>query len=128
FVRAVERKPTRPRGAAQGDPMKRASDPSPQRGEGGEGGFASEPQPPKPKPPTRPWLQRLSLFTGVMVVMAASVLVAWGLRRYLHHSPRFSIATVDVQGNHRLTPLQIAKSAGITTGDNIFDLDEEHAA
>ena len=75
----------------------------------------------------RPWLVRFQLVTGILVVMAASVLVAWGLRRYLHKSPRFAIATISIDGNHRLTPHQIEERAGLATGDNIFNLDEERA-
>ncbi len=74
------------------------------------------------------WLQGFQVVTGVIVVMAASVLVAWGLRRYLHKSPRFAIATISIDGNRRLTPAQIDKRAGLATGDNIFGLDEERAA
>jgi cell division protein FtsQ len=74
-----------------------------------------------------PWLQRLSLFTGIIVVVAASLLVAWGLRRYLRTSPRFSVRVVQVEGNARRTPHQIAQRAGIETGMNIFEIDEQAA-
>jgi cell division protein FtsQ len=59
--------------------------------------------------------------------MAASVLVAWGLRRYLHKSPRFAIAVIQIDGNQRLTVHQISKRGGIATGNNIFKLDEQRA-
>ncbi len=75
----------------------------------------------------RPWLRRLSLMSGVIVVVAASVLVAWGLRRYLRQSPRFSVRTVEVEGNQRRTPHQIAKRAGIENGTNVFSIDEADA-
>lgn len=75
----------------------------------------------------RPWLRRLSLFTGVIIVVSASVLVAWGLRRYLRQSPRFSVRTVHVEGNERRTPHQIAKRAGIESGTNVFGIDETSA-
>lgn len=71
----------------------------------------------------RRWLGRLSLMTGIIVVVAASVLVAWGMRRYLHSSPRFAIRTVEVGGNVRRTAHQIAKRAGLEVGQNIFALE-----
>jgi cell division protein FtsQ len=70
------------------------------------------------------WTRRLQLMVGVVVVIAASLLVAWGLRRYLRSSPRFAVRTLHVDGNHRRTPHQIAKRAGILIGDNIFGVDE----
>jgi len=71
------------------------------------------------------WMHRLSLVTGIIVVISASVMVAWGLRRYLRSSPRFSVRTVQVEGNHRRTPHQIAKLAGIEAGKNVFTVEEE---
>jgi cell division protein FtsQ len=73
------------------------------------------------------FVQRLQMLTGVLVVLAASVLVAWGLRRYLHQSPRFSVATVAVEGTKRLTQQRVARAAGIASGSNIFEIDEETA-
>lgn len=92
--------------------------------------------PPKPKRSRRrdravkrlgDFIQRLQLLTGVLVVIAAAVLVAWGLRRYLHKSPRFSISTVTVEGTRRLTRKRITQAAGVAPGTNIFQIDE-HAA
>ncbi len=74
------------------------------------------------------WLQRLSLMTGIIVVISASVLVAWGLRRYLHSSPRFAVRTVHVDGNVRRTAHQIIQRAGIEVGKNVFAVDEGEAA
>lgn len=78
-------------------------------------------------PRLQAWMHRLSLVTGIIVVIAASVMVAWGLRRYLRSSPRFSVRTVQVEGNLRRTPHQIAKLAGIETGKNVFTVEEENA-
>jgi cell division protein FtsQ len=78
-------------------------------------------------PRLQAWMQRLSLVTGIIVVISASVLVAWGLRRYLRSSPRFAVRTVQVEGNQRRTPHQIAKLAGIETGRNVFTVEEEVA-
>src|SRR5262249_43644070 len=41
------------------------------------------------------------LVAGAAVVLAASISVAWGVRRYLMHSPRFAVRTVLVAGEHR---------------------------
>jgi len=62
------------------------------------------------------------------VVVAASVMVAWGLRRYLHKSPRFAVTNVVVDGVKRLSPQRVSRAAGIAAGHNIFDIDEESAA
>jgi cell division protein FtsQ len=76
----------------------------------------------------RPLFQKLQVMTGVIVVVAASVMVAWGLRRYLHKSPRFAVTSVVVDGVKRLSPQRVSRAAGIAAGNNIFDIDEESAA
>lgn len=63
------------------------------------------------------------LAIGVAVVLTASIAVAWGARRYLTTSPRFSVRTVVVDGNHRRTAPQIAAAGGVAVGKNIFALD-----
>jgi cell division protein FtsQ len=73
------------------------------------------------------WLSRLSLLTGILVVVSASLLCAWGLRRYLRASSRFSVRTVHVDGNVRRTPHQLSQRAGIAPGMNIFEVDEAAA-
>jgi cell division protein FtsQ len=65
----------------------------------------------------------LQLVAGVVVVLAASIAVAWGARRYLMTSPRFAVRTVLVDGNHRRTPKQVADAAGVAVGKNVFALD-----
>ncbi|MEM1032586.1 MAG: FtsQ-type POTRA domain-containing protein [Myxococcota bacterium] len=74
------------------------------------------------------WWGRFSLVTGVIVVISASVLVAWGLRRYLHQSPRFALRKVVVEGHQRRTPQGLAKAGGLEAGRNIFGIDEAQAA
>ncbi|MEM9695780.1 MAG: cell division protein FtsQ/DivIB [Myxococcota bacterium] len=73
---------------------------------------------------TKRWAARLSLATGVTVVFAASILVAWGLRRYLRSSPRFSLRTIVVEGNERLTDRQVAARGQVEEGVNLFVFDE----
>lgn len=92
------------------------------------------PPPPKraePSPLKRPLgraLRALQLTFGVIVVLVASVAVAWGARRYVMTSPRFAIRTVLVeQGEERASAGQVASSAGVEVGKNIFALDLAHA-
>ncbi len=88
---------------------------------------------PLPVRPSRPaksaasWVTRVKLVAGIVIVTASSVLVAYGLRRYLHQSPRFAIKTVYIDGNVRRSAHQIAKRAGIEIGKNIFLIDEQNA-
>jgi cell division protein FtsQ len=79
--------------------------------------------PPQPSRLAGSWLARFRLATGIIVVLTASVLVAWGLRRYLQSSPRFAIRTVQVAGNVRRTAHQLAQRAGAEVGKNIFAVD-----
>ena len=74
------------------------------------------------------WLRRLQWVTGIIVVVATSVLVAWGLHRYLRSSPRFAVKHVEVEGARRRRPQQLLKRAGIANGQNIFALDTERAS
>lgn len=69
----------------------------------------------------------LQLLAGVMVVLAASVAVAWGARRYIMSSPRFAIRTVLVDGIRRRSADQVASTGGVAVGGNIFALDPEAA-
>jgi cell division protein FtsQ len=63
------------------------------------------------------------LVGGAVIVLAASVGVAWGARRYITQSPRFAIRTVAVDGAHRRTATQVAAGGGVAVGKNIFALD-----
>ncbi|MEZ4297293.1 MAG: FtsQ-type POTRA domain-containing protein [Polyangiaceae bacterium] len=71
------------------------------------------------KPKSRVW-STLQLLAGVIVVLAASVSVAWGARRYVTTSPRFAIRAVTVAGTQRRTAEQIATLAGVAIGKNVF--------
>ncbi len=70
------------------------------------------------------WFARAQLVTGVLVVVAASVLAAWGLRRYLYRSPRFAVRSVVVEGNARLGAHAVAQAGGVLPGTNVFTIDE----
>lgn len=67
----------------------------------------------------------LSLALGVLIVLSASIAVAWGARKYITTSPRFAIRTVLVDGNHRMTAEDVASAGGVVVGQNIFQLDLE---
>jgi cell division protein FtsQ len=69
----------------------------------------------------------LQLIAGVLVVLAASIAVAWGARRYIMSSPRFAVRTVLVDGVRRRTAEQIASTGGVAVGSNIFALDPDTA-
>lgn len=71
-------------------------------------------------PPGLRWLQ---LVAGVIVVLAASIAVGWGARRYVMSSPRFAIRTVMVEGEQRRSAQDVASAGGIEVGKNIFALD-----
>jgi len=79
-------------------------------------------------PRAKLWLGRFSLVTGIIVVVCASVLVAWGLRRYMRNSPRFALRKVLVEGHQRRTPQQLSKAGGLEVGRNVFAIDEAQAA
>ncbi len=65
----------------------------------------------------------IKLASGVLVVVAASVAVAWGAHRYALSTPRFAIQKLDIRGSRRLGQQQIEQLAGIRVGQNIFALD-----
>jgi cell division protein FtsQ len=64
---------------------------------------------------------------GLMVVVAASIAVAWGIRHHVMTSPRFAVRTVRVEGTARRNSEQVAASAGLQVGKNIFGIDLENA-
>jgi cell division protein FtsQ len=87
-------------------------------------------RPPAGASPRRPASRIGRLFqlvVGVSVVLAASIAVAWGARRYIMTSPRFAIRTVLVDGVRRRTAEQVARAGGVEVGKNIFALDLEGA-
>ncbi|MCC6553803.1 MAG: FtsQ-type POTRA domain-containing protein [Polyangiaceae bacterium] len=73
--------------------------------------------------PVSAGLRWIQLCAGVAVVLAASIAVAWGARRYVMSSPRFAIRTVLVDGAQRRSAEQVASAGGIEVGKNIFVLD-----
>lgn len=64
----------------------------------------------------------LRLVAGAAVVLSASILVAWGARRYVLSTPRFAVRTVLIDGESHRSASRIAELGGITVGSNIFAL------
>lgn len=81
------------------------------------------------RPPAAPRKSRarfwstLQLLAGVIVVLSASIAVAWGARRYVTTSPRFALKTIAVAGTQRRTAEEVATLAGAAIGNNIFSVD-----
>ncbi len=69
----------------------------------------------------------VKLLSGVLIVVAASVAVAWGAHRYALTTPRFAIQRIDLRGGRRIDEGSIAGLAGIKAGQNIFALDTDAA-
>ncbi len=69
----------------------------------------------------------LQLVAGAVVVLAGSIGVAWGARRYVTTSPRFAVRTVLIEGERRRSAAAVADAAGVAVGKNIFALDLNRA-
>jgi cell division protein FtsQ len=78
---------------------------------------------PRPRAPKSRLVSTLQLLAGVIVVLAASIAVAWGGRRYITTSPRFSVRSVTVDGTQRRSAEQVASLAGVAIGKNVFAVD-----
>ena len=82
--------------------------------------------PPPPNPPSRfAAVARAGL--GIALVIGVSTTAALGARRYVTSTPRFAVKEIDVSGNARRTPDDVATEAGITKGENVFALDLDRA-
>jgi len=75
-----------------------------------------------PKPAPR-WLSIVRTASGFALVAAVSVAVAWGSRRYLTTSPRFSLEQVVMSGQKTRTKDALLARAGIKMGQNVFSID-----
>lgn len=60
---------------------------------------------------------------GFALVAAVSLGVAWGARRYLMTSPRFSLEQVVVTGQKTRTKDGLLERAHVTMGQNVFSID-----
>jgi cell division protein FtsQ len=82
--------------------------------------------PPPPRPPSR-WAAVARTALGVALVIGLSGTAAFGARRYVTTTPRFAVKDISVAGNARRTAEDVAATAGITAGENVFSLDLEAA-
>ena len=84
---------------------------------------------PRPKRPSRlsASLRKLQPIVGLLVVVTASIAVAWGIRHHVMTSPRFAIRTIRVEGTARRSSEQVATTAGLQVGKNIFSIELENA-
>lgn len=78
-------------------------------------------------PTLRKVLDQARSALGIVVVIAASIAVAWGIRHHVMSSPRFGVKTIRVEGTAKRTPEQVAALAGVESGKNIFRIDMEAA-
>ncbi len=69
----------------------------------------------------------LKLAGVLLLLMAMAVGLVVGLHWFLT-SPRFAVASIEVQGAQRLTDSEVRGVAGITLGENLFRLDGERVA
>ncbi len=72
-------------------------------------------------------LNAIRTAVGIVVVVAASVALAWGIRHHVMTSPRFAVKTIRVEGTSRRTPEQVVDTAGLHVGMNIFGTDLDNA-
>jgi cell division protein FtsQ len=72
-------------------------------------------------------LRRAQPVVGLIVVVATSIAVAWGIRQHVMTSPRFAVRTVRVDGTNKRNSEQVAAAAGLQIGKNIFSIDLESA-
>lgn len=64
---------------------------------------------------------------GVVLVVGASLAVAWSAHRYALSTPRFAIRKLEISGVRKRPDAEVAKLAGVKPGDNIFALDTARA-
>ncbi|MDB4946815.1 MAG: Cell division protein FtsQ [Labilithrix sp.] len=66
---------------------------------------------------------------GFVMVVAIGGTVAWGARRYVKTSPRFAVAEIVTTGAKHRSAEELAATAGIAKGQNVFttDLDKARA-
>ncbi len=72
-------------------------------------------------------LRMLRGVLGVTMVVAIASGVAWGARRYVQTSPRFAVSEIVTTGAKHRTPDELANTAGIAKGQNVFTADLDRA-
>ncbi len=81
-----------------------------------------EAEPTEPRQ-TPPWVTTLRTAGGFVLVLAVSVGVAWGARRYLMTSPRFALEQVIIEGQKTRTKDGLLARANVKMGQNVFSVD-----
>lgn len=64
---------------------------------------------------------------GVTMVVGIASFVAWGARRYVQTSPRFAVSEIVTTGAKRRSADELATTAGIVKGQNVFTTDLDRA-
>lgn len=82
--------------------------------------------PARPAGPSRA-LRVLRGLAGALMIAAIGSGVAWGARTYVHTSPRFAVSEIVTSGGKRRAPEDLASTAGIAKGQNVFSIDLEGA-
>lgn len=68
-------------------------------------------------------LRGLRTAVGVLMVLGIGSGVVWGARRYVRTNPRFAVSEIVTSGGKRRGPEDIASTAGIAKGQNVFSID-----
>ncbi|MEM9073902.1 MAG: FtsQ-type POTRA domain-containing protein [Myxococcota bacterium] len=95
--------------------------------------LASVPPPPSERRLAKTWarIRRpvVLVLQAAMVLGATAGAIAIGrlVRNYLHTSPHFAIETLEVAGHDRVNEEELLQTAGLATGNNIFEVSPEQA-
>jgi cell division protein FtsQ len=73
------------------------------------------------------WVAPLRTVAGFALIVAISVSVAWGARRYLMTSPRFALERVEMTGQRTRTKDDLLARANVKMGQNVFSVDLDAA-
>jgi cell division protein FtsQ len=93
----------------------------------------SEPSiPPTDLPPVAPKtdgkaVRMARTVLGITLVVGIASTVAWGARHYVRTSPRFGVAEIITTGARHRSPEELATTAGIAKGQNVFTTDLDRA-
>lgn len=83
-----------------------------------------------PSPPKRDVSMVLRILRGalgVTLVIGIASTVAWGARHYVRTSPRFGVTEIITTGAKHRSPEELATTAGIAKGQNVFTTDLDRA-
>lgn len=85
--------------------------------------------PPRDLPPIAgsSWAHAARTIAGFVLVASTALGVAWGARRYLMTSPRFSLEQVVMTGQKTRTKDALLERAHVAMGQNVFSIDLDAA-